>query len=186
MPFSALVNTSMAKLGFLYSVELKRYGSQRVRLIYRPFAAWICAAIVSLILGIVFISAFANSTEFQLFTGIFCIGLLVLGLNLLHHLGSVVEIDFDKITGQILYKKTLIRTHFEQPLKLARLVRVEAIAPRRSINPKLCLIFTTVNPIYLDLFLCRAPRRLAKELNQFLRLSETPRKLAVSTESEDQ
>ena len=158
----------MTRLGFLYSVELKRYGTQRIRVIYRPFALWFCSAILSLVLSVICILALIASSDFRLFAGVSCFGFIFFGIDLLRHLGSIVEIDLDKTTGQILYKKTLIRTHLRQPLNLARLVRVEAIATK-SITPKLCLLFTTVNPIYLDLFFCRAPHRLAHELNQFLR-----------------
>ena len=157
----------MTRLGFLYSVELKRLGSQRLRLIYRPFALWFCSAFLCLILGIACIYALINSSDFRLFAGVSCFGFVFFGLDLLRHLGSVVELDFDKTTGRILYKKTLFTAHFYQPLKLERLVRVEAIATK-SFTPRLCLLFTTVNPIYLDLFFCRAPHRLAHELNKFL------------------
>lgn len=157
----------MARLGFLYSIELKRYGSQRVRVIYRPFALWFCSTFIALILGGVCLAALMNSSEWRLGLAIACLGLVYGALVLLRYLGSVVEIDFDKTTGQILYQKTLIIPHFQQPFKLARLVRVEAIATHR-LTPKLCLWFTTVNPIYLDLFFCRVPHRLAHELNQFI------------------
>lgn len=157
----------MARLGFLYSIELKRYGSQRLRLIYRPFALWFFAAAISLILGILCAFILMNTADFRLLVGVSCFGLLCIGVDLLRHLGSVVDIDFDKTTGRILYKKTLFTTHFQQPLKLERLVRVEAIATK-GFTPKLCLLFTTVNPIYLDLFFCRTPHHLAYELNKFL------------------
>lgn len=161
----------MTRLGFLYSVELKRYGSQRIQVIYRPFALWFCSAFLSLILGAICILVLLDSPDFRVFAGVSGLGFIFFGLDLLRHLGSIVELDFDKTTGRILYKKILFTAHFQQPFKLERLVRVEAIATK-SFTPKLCLLFTTVNPIYLDLFFCRAPHRLAHELNQFLRPTE--------------
>ncbi len=105
--------------------------------------------------------------DFRLFASVSCMSFTFFGIDLMRHLGSVIELDFDKTTNSLGYRKTLLTSHFFQRMHLMEIVRAEAIAPQ-DLNPKLCLLFNTVKPIYINLFLGRSPYRLVNEINQFL------------------
>ncbi|AFY39798.1 hypothetical protein Lepto7376_3618 [[Leptolyngbya] sp. PCC 7376] len=158
------------KLGFLGSITIEQDGSKHFRLVYRPILLWLCSVFLSLVLGAPCVWAIINHSDFRIFASLSCMGFIFFAIDLLRHLGSIVTIDFSKSQGYFRYKKSLFGRRWQQTFSLNELVRVEAIASQNS-SSKICLLLTTANPIYIDLFLRRSPHVIVNKINQFLNYS---------------
>lgn len=155
------------RTGFLGSVEINRHGSQKLHIIYRPILLWICAGVVGLGLGSICVYFILRDSGFRLFAGVSCGAFLFLALDLLRHLGSVVELEFNQMDGCCHCRHRLFRAHWQRRILLKDVVRAEAIAPG-SWNPKFCLLFTKTKPLYINLLFGQSPHRVVTSINQFL------------------
>jgi hypothetical protein len=155
------------KFGFLGSIEIREYASQKLSITYRPIILWLLLGMMLLGVGTAYIWAVIKFPDFRLFTSTSSLGGSFLCLNVLHHLGSIIELEFNLANGKFRFRKRLFASTSSHELKLREFVRVEGNR-ENPLSPVLCLLFINNSPIYVRLFLTKMQDKIVEHINEFL------------------